>query len=164
MTLAVTVAIAMAAPGQVPEGDLKFMKEACIGNMSEVMLGKLAQKNGGSKFVVGFGKMMVKDHSTALQQLKQLAKAEKVELPAKVDAKHKALYDKLAKLHGSAFDKAYKHDMILDHREDVAAFNKMSKDAENSNVKNYAARYAPIIEMHLKALATGDLGPMGLGG
>lgn len=140
--------------------DQAFLKEACVGNMAEVQLGKLAQKNGESKFIVGFGRMMVKDHSVCLEEIKQLAKTEKVDLPKGLDAKHKSLIARLSKLHGAAFDKVYKREMIMDHRMDVAAFRKMSKEAENSNVKNFAMKYTPIVEMHLKSLVTGDLGPM----
>src|SRR5439155_20483173 len=43
----------------------KFLKEAMEGNLAEVQMGQLAQKNGGSDRVRSFGQMLQKDHSDA---------------------------------------------------------------------------------------------------
>jgi putative membrane protein len=43
----------------------KFLKEAIEGNLAEVQMGELAQKNGKSDQVRSFGQMLQKDHSDA---------------------------------------------------------------------------------------------------
>ena len=46
----------------------KFLKEAIEGNLAEVQMGQLAQKNGNSDGVRSFGQMLEKDHSDANQK------------------------------------------------------------------------------------------------
>jgi putative membrane protein len=46
----------------------KFLKEAIEGNLAEVQMGQLAQKNGQSDGVRSFGQMLQKDHSDANQK------------------------------------------------------------------------------------------------
>jgi putative membrane protein len=45
------------------KADQKFLKGAIEGNLSEVKMGELAQKNGGSDGVRSFGEMLQQDHS-----------------------------------------------------------------------------------------------------
>ena len=90
--------------------------------MAEVELGQLAEQNGQSQEVKDFGKRMVTDHSKANDELKQVAEKEDVTLPTTLDAKDQATKERLEKLHGAAFDKAYMHDMVMDHKADIAEF------------------------------------------
>jgi len=46
----------------------KFLKEAIEGNLAEVQMGQLAEKNGKSDGVRPFGQMLQKDHSEANQK------------------------------------------------------------------------------------------------
>ena len=71
-------------------------------------------------------------------------------LPNDLDANHKALRDKLSKLSGSEFDKAYMREMVSDHEKDVAAFKKESTSAKDADLKNWAAKTLPTLEDHLK--------------
>jgi putative membrane protein len=102
--------------------DQGFVKEAAIGGMAEVELGQLASTKATNEKVKAFGQRMVADHSKANDELKSLASSKNLTVPASVDAKHKATRDRLAKLSGVAFDRAYVSDMLADHRKDVAAF------------------------------------------
>jgi putative membrane protein len=82
--------------------------------------------------------------------LKSLASSKNVTLPTEIDAKHKAVADRLSKLSGDAFDRAYMDAMLKDHREDVAAFRTESKSGKDSEVKAWAAKTLPTLEEHLK--------------
>src|SRR5436305_3808296 len=86
---------------------MQFAKEAAIGGMTEVQLGKLATKNGASDKVKSLGQMIADDHTKANDQLKSIAAKDNVTLPTDLDAEHKAMVDKFSKLTDSAFDQAY---------------------------------------------------------
>ena len=43
----------------------EFLTDAIQGNLVEISMGQLAQKNGGSDGVRSFGQMLVQDHSAA---------------------------------------------------------------------------------------------------
>ena len=137
-----------AAKGASP--DAAFAREAAIGGMAEVELGNLAKEKAASNDVKQFGDRMVTDHSKANDELKQWAQQKSVTLPAKLDAKHQALRDKLAKLSGEAFDKAYMHEMVTDHQHDVAAFRRESTSGQDPDLKAWAGKTLPTLQEHMK--------------
>ncbi len=130
--------------------DKHFVKEAAAGGMAEVALGQLATEKASSPDVKQFGQRMVDDHSKANDQLKQIAADEGVRLPTTLSAKDEATKNRLSKLSGDAFDKAYMADMVKDHKTDVAAFRHESKTGRDPQVKSFAADTLPTLEDHLK--------------
>jgi len=92
---------------------------AIAGN-AEVQLGQLAAQHAANADVKAFGEMMVKDHTKASDELKPIAQKLGVTLPTELDAKHKALADKLSKLQGAAFDREYMNAMVQGHTEVLA--------------------------------------------
>src|SRR5919198_3213737 len=52
-----------------------FLTEAIQGNLAEVQMGQLAQKNGSSDAVKQFGQMLVKDHSESNQKAMSVARS-----------------------------------------------------------------------------------------
>lgn len=132
--------------------DRKFVMEAAMGGMMEVELGKLAVEKGMSDEVKQFGQHMIDDHSKANDELMQVAASKGITLPTELDAKHKMMRDKMASLSGAAFDKAYKQDMLKDHRKDVAEFQKESMKAMDADVKAFAAKTLPTLKEHLSMI------------
>jgi putative membrane protein len=132
--------------------DKKFVMEAAMGGMMEVELGKLAAEKGMSDEVKQFGQHMVDDHSKANEDLMQVAASKGITLPTALDAKHMAMRDKMASLSGAAFDKAYKQEMLKDHRKDVADFQKESMKAMDADVKAFATRTLPTLKEHLSMI------------
>jgi putative membrane protein len=63
--------------------------------------------------------MMVDDHTKAGKELTQIAAMYKVTQPAGLDDKHRDLEDRLAKLNGPDFDKAYMDAMVDGHQDVV---------------------------------------------
>src|SRR5437763_31745 len=104
--------------------DSTFMTKATQGGMAEVELGKLAESHAASDKVKEFGRRMVTDHSKANDELKDIASRKGVTLPTSLNAKDQATMDRLSKLNGAAFDRAYMTDMVKDHRMDVSEFKK----------------------------------------
>src|ERR1700730_2290279 len=131
-------------------GDAHFAKEAAQGGMAEVKLGQLAQEKGSNDLVKSFGKRMVDDHSKANDKLKEVASRESITLPNDLSAKDQASYDRLSKLNGAAFDRAYARDMVKDHETDVAAFQKEANGGKTDSLKSFASETSPTLEDHLK--------------
>jgi len=98
----------------------KFITEAIEGNHAEVQMGELAQRNGQNQEVKKFGQMLVTDHGAAVKKAQEAAKAVGVTaIPAGPNTKQKADYEKMAKLNGAAFDKAFAEHMVADHKKDM---------------------------------------------
>ena len=131
-------------------GDSAWVTKVATGGMAEVELGKLATEKAASDEVKKFGQRMVDDHSKANNELKTLAQNKKITLPADIGPKEKALRDRLTKLSGAAFDRAYMQAMLADHRQDVAEFRKEANSGKDPDVKAFAAKTLPTLEEHLK--------------
>jgi putative membrane protein len=136
--------------------DTSFVTKAAQGGMAEVKLGKLATEKASSPDVKAFGQQMVDDHSKANEELKDLASKKGVTLPTDVDAKDQATYDKLSKMSGAEFDKAYMADMVSDHKTDVAEFRRESQRGSDPDVKAWAAKTLPTLEHHLQLAQSTD--------
>jgi putative membrane protein len=130
--------------------DSMFMRTAALDGMAEVEHGKLAAQNAASGEVKQFGQRMVDDHGKANTELKGLASQKNVTLPAELDAKHKAMHDKLSKLNGAAFDGAYMAHMATAHKEAVALFQREAKSGSDADLRAFAEKTLPTLQEHLK--------------
>ena len=130
--------------------DSDFAKEAAEGGMAEVKFGQLAQDKGASDAVKEFGKRMVDDHSRANDKLKNIAEKENVKLPLSLSKKDQSTYDKLSKLSGDAFDRAYAHNMVKDHENDIASFQREAANGRDPGIKTFASETLPTLQDHLK--------------
>lgn len=132
--------------------DSKFATDAANGGLAEVALGKLAQTKATNPQVKSFADMMVKDHSKANDELMAIAKAKNITLPAAPDADHQKKLDDLSKLSGKDFDKAYVDAMVDGHKKTLDLMNMGAKDCKDSELKAFAAKTAPVVQMHLDAI------------
>ena len=130
--------------------DKNFIRDAAQGGMAEVELGKLATERASSDDVKKFGQRMVDDHTKAGDQLKQVASGEGVQLPQGLSVKDKLTKERLSKLSGEQFDKAYMADMVKDHTQDVADFQRESQSGKDPVVKDFASQTLPTLQDHLK--------------
>jgi len=130
--------------------DASFAKIADEGGLAEVKLGQLAEDKGSSQAVKDFGKRMVTDHTQADGQLKTAASTDKITLPTQVTAREEATYDRLSKLSGAAFDRAYARDMVRDHEADIAMFQREAKYGKDTSIKSFASQTLPTLQDHLK--------------
>jgi putative membrane protein len=137
-------------PAHTAVSDTQFAKKAAQGGIAEVKLGQLAQEKGTSDSVKKFGQRMVEDHTKAGDELKRAASQESVTLPDDINAKDKATYDSLSRLSGAAFDRAYARDMVRDHEEDIADFNKEANGGKNGAIKDFATQTLATLQDHLK--------------
>lgn len=136
--------------GDLSSADYKFISEAARGGMAEVELGQIAKDRATSPAVKQFAEKMITDHSAANQQLNQLASQKRVTLPAEVTASDKRESDKLMKLSGADFDRAYMKYMVRDHKEDVKEFERGSKKAKDPDIQAWADKTLPTLQQHLR--------------
>ncbi len=144
--------------------DQHFVMEAASGSLAEVELGKLATEKASKDDVKKFGQRMVDDHGKANDELKSLAQSKQITLLAAPDAKHKETIDRLSKLSGEAFDRAYVQEMLKDHQKDVAAFRTESRSGKDPEVKAWAGKTLPTLEEHLKLVQDLNRGVVGTSG
>lgn len=130
-------------------GDEDFAKKAAVGGKTEIEASKLALEKSSDDRVRKFAEQMVRDHTKASEELKAAASQEGISLPAGLDPMHQQAIDKLEALSGAQFDAAYKAQMLQDHKDTVALFEKEAK-ASGSPVQMFAAKTLPTLKEHLQ--------------
>jgi len=130
--------------------DQDFIANAAKGNRAEVTLGKMVESKTKDPSVRQFAQQMVKDHTTALNELTQLAQSKNITLPEGLPDDATALQSKLNSATGKALDKDYMDSMVDDHKKDVSEFQDASQNAKDPDVKQWAAKTLPTLQAHLQ--------------
>jgi putative membrane protein len=139
---------AASSPSSNPDQD--FVTKAAQGNAAEVALGKIVATKSKDPDVKQFAQMMVKDHTTALDQLQELAQSKNLNFNDDLPDDAKALQQKLSSDTGKQLDKDYMDGMVEDHQKDVQEFTDKSQNAKDPDVKQWASKTLPTLQKHLE--------------
>lgn len=129
--------------------DQAFARKADQGDLAEVKLAQLAQTKSRDPIVRSFAQRMIQDHSQSNDKLKNVASQNNINLPDQPNTKQQSAYDRLSRLSGKAFDRAYASDQVKDHQHDIAEFQREAKDGHNPQIKQFAANTLPVLHQHL---------------
>jgi putative membrane protein len=136
--------------GTSADVDRSWVNKQLVDGDIEVRLGRLAQERGGSADVRAFGAMMVEKHTMAGTELKRIADRHNVAPDADRKDTGKDDFERLSKLSGQEFDKAYLDLMVEEHEEAVNALEgKASDNDEHADVKEWASKTLPEVRNHL---------------
>lgn len=138
------------SPNSLSSRDRTFVMQAGQLSMMEVELGRLAVQRGSSAGVKQYGQEMVEEHTRANQELMQLAKQKKVELPTEMSTQNTALRERLSGLSGKSFDTAYKQAMIDSHNQAIALFQAQSQQGQDPELKAWVTQKLPNLQAHLE--------------
>ena len=130
--------------------DQEFVTKAAQGNSAEVELGKIVAAKSKDPNVKQFAQMMVKDHTTALNELQELAQTKNLNFNDDLPDDAKSLQQKLSSDTGKQLDKDYMDGMVEDHQKDVQEFTDKSQNAKDPDVKQWASKTLPTLQKHLE--------------
>ncbi len=130
------------------EDNADFMVKAASGGMLEVELGRMALQKASSPKVKQFAQQMIDDHTKANEELKALAAKKNITLPTTPGDEAQEHINDLAKYSGAEFDKEYLELMHKDHQEDLDLFKEAAEEAEDADVKAFAAKTLPVLQNH----------------
>lgn len=138
---------AMAAP---PVSTGAYVAQAANSDMYEIQAGELAAKNGQSQQVKDFGRMMVTDHTKSSQDMKAMVTRANLgtQPPARLDAEHQAMIDRLKAAKGEAFDREYMTQQMAAHRKALALHQGYAQSGDNTELKGFATQVIPVIQKH----------------
>jgi putative membrane protein len=126
-----------------------FLKSADEGGQAEIALATTALSKTSNDQVKVLAQTIQHDHQAANAELETLAQQKKIMLPTSVSKTHQALADRLGKMSGPGFDKAYVNEMVKDHKTDIAEFEKHEKDSD-PDVAAWVTKTLPALRNHLK--------------
>lgn len=138
------------APRQPNQADRTFLRAATMGGTAEVEFGQLAGRASTNVGVKEFAQRMVRDHQEANKRVTTLAHNAGLPAMQGLDPDHKAVHDRLSKLQGAAFDRAYIDSQILAHQTMAQLLEYEIGSGQDKDIKDLAAELLPSILDHLK--------------
>jgi putative membrane protein len=134
----------------IDRADRRFIEDAMRDGMAEVELARMAQTRASDAQVKAYAQRMQQDHGKANAELTALANAKFVATDdAKPGFMQRRHADRLARLSGAEFDRAYMEHMVDAHGDAVDLFEKAARDADDADVKAFATRTLPTLRGHL---------------
>lgn len=131
--------------------DQRFLREAGESGMLEMQASELAIQKSVHPEVRTFAETMIKDHTAVDQELKALAKSKGFQLPIELEGDKKDLMEELRQLDGTAFDDEYVEEVAVDAHDDaVELFEDAAEDADDADIKAFAAKHLPALKNHLQ--------------
>jgi putative membrane protein len=129
--------------------DSEFLTKAASGGMLEVQLGQQVSQKATTPEAKSFAQQMITDHTKANEELKDLAAKKNIVLPTTLGQDQQKVYDEVLAEKGPELDKKYVQAMIADHEEDIKEFEAAVTNSKDSDVRAFAQRTLPVLQMHL---------------
>lgn len=148
-----TDATGAATSGQaLTRAERSFLTAAAASGNFEVAMAQLATQRADREEIKRYAQMLTDHHSGANQELQALARDKGVSLPTDVPAARKSTVDRLSKARGADFERQFVQSVGMQaHREDIALFERASREARDPQLKAFADRTLPVLREHLDA-------------
>jgi putative membrane protein len=137
---------------QSQQMDKRFLTQVTQASMLNIAMGKLAIQKSSNDAIKQFGQMMATDHERGLAIFKRVAAKDGVPVADQLDSQHKERLDKLAKLSGPEFDRAYIKDQLKAHQRMVSYFESEADNSNDTAARKVATNMLPAIFQHLDAV------------
>jgi putative membrane protein len=132
--------------------DARFMEQAAQAGEFEMQASRLAARNAEHDEVKHYARTMLEDHAAVAKQLKELAAAKGVALPADPSMSQARTIKTLQAETGTRFDQDYAADVaVAAHKDAVAVFVEAAGQARDPEVKAFAQQTLPSLKAHLDA-------------
>jgi putative membrane protein len=137
-----------------PRGVQRFINDVVTGNTAELELSRMASERAMHPEVKQFAQMMVRDHTAAGNDLKQVLTEHKMQVRDVMDEKHRDLSQELSRKTGSEFDHEYMAAMVDDHEHMEGLLEGRANETPNNEplenaVNMWAAKTLPTVKHHL---------------
>jgi len=152
--------------GQQQDPTQMFIKDMYSHNLYEVQVSQLAQQQAQDEQLKQLAEMLIKDHTAANEQLKELAQGAQVQVEEQLDPVHQAKLDKFKQLPQSEFGRKFANDQVAGHMVAVLELQYQSQNAQDEKVKQFATKMLPKMQQHLNyvtKMATQQAGGTGTG-
>jgi len=145
---------APAAPAALQHGNLdrkdhEFLKKAAQINLTEIELGKLAERLSTDPNVKKIAGMLVKDHAEANQKLERLAASKGASIPQEPSIWERHSLNALQKEQGAKFNEEFLAFSAKGHEKAIALFEKEAARTQDPDIKAWAQKTLPELKHHL---------------
>lgn len=130
--------------------DQDFLTSAANSNQFEIALGTQAVKQSENKDIKRYGQMLIDDHTTVLEELKEVAIAKKLMMPGAMEEREASMLKALSGLSGTEFDQAFKEIAINTHEYAIVLFEKAAHTLNDTEFRMWASQKIPSLRSHLE--------------
>ena len=128
----------------------EFVDQASAAGVAEIESARMALQKSSSPNVHNFAEQMIKDHTQANQDLKELAMNKQLEVATDADLMNKAKAMILELREGESFDQAYANNQVNAHEKVVELFTRAAQHGTDSDVQKFAKDKLPKLQEHLE--------------
>jgi len=130
------------------ENKAEFVVEAASGNYAEIKLAQLAEQKSTDKEIKDIAKMLVADHTAALDDLKTLATNKAITIPTEEPDKTKEQIKDLNDDKPADFDKAWVKELMDKHEKTINTYEKELGETKDEDIKAWINKVLPKIRTH----------------
>ena len=134
--------------GAAAADDRTFIIRAAAGSLAEVRFGHLAADKASNEQVKRFAQQMVEDHAKINEDLMTVARELQITEPHELRPEDQRMHERLSKLEGAEFDRAFVAFMLEDHAKDLPLFRQHAKSGQHPRVREFAQSKLPLLEQH----------------
>jgi putative membrane protein len=146
-----------ASAADLSNQDKDYLRDRARTLAADVQAGQLASKKATTDHVRAFAYRMVNDHQRALENIRKLSAARKLDLPAEPSGRDVRQMNKLNELSGPGFDEEYIERAIRSHKDGIKADRKRMYGTKDPELRALASASHDLEDAHL-ALANRALG------
>ena len=133
------------------EADAEFLVKSTSNSLLEVELGKLAQARAVAAAVRSYGARLVPQRLELLATLRALAAAKGLTVPAALGGDEQEAYHEASTQTGAQLDQHLMALLVKAQKQDENAFDDMSDDAYDGDIRGFAAKFHGPVEEQLDA-------------
>ena len=147
------------APGAAVTPDANFINSVLASGTFEIQLAqRILKDNPANADLKRFAEQMVTDHTAMGDELRKIAAAQKMNVTDRPNREQVGLLGRAEKLTGTALRDLYLQTAVTSHTTAVSLFGTAAQTVARPDLKAFAVKHLPHLEMHLKsaeALASG---------
>lgn len=137
----------------LPQPDRSFVEQAAGANVSAIRFGQLAMERGSTDGIRELGRNMVDTHSKMSDDLRQSAAAQGITLPLpSMTEDQRGRYEKLAKLQGTEFDRAYLDEIRNMQQQTIASFQEEAMRGQVPAIQKFANESLPVLNDRVRTV------------
>jgi putative membrane protein len=130
--------------------DRKFIRDIDADHNLEIGMGRLAEQRARAESVKEFGRRMVDDHRSLQKQWLTMLSDNGMKFRSGMGPKHREKLQRIERLSGRDFDRAYMTLVAQNHRQYLDYFRQEGRGANSASVRERVNRVIPMLEHHFR--------------
>ena len=141
-----------AGPALADASTQDFVKKVALSDQFEIQSSQLALQKAQSAEVKAFAQQMVADHTKANDELKVVAAANNLQVPAEPMGAAADHWQALQDADAGVFDQTYMDLQAQAHAEAIDLFSAEAQATTNAELAAFAQKTLPVLQMHAEHL------------